>query len=522
MTLIKAENRELTHSRYSSTKGIPTTSPKTRGTGLLLGTDFRHAVEFSRSGRTAIRPSRAFVTGGLSNPYIALGCSPLRGPIRCPPGPARCMGNSTRSFRVPQGGPSAGPALSDVDHNTGPPPDLPVTAATCVSGRLPDGGPTDLLSVGQGSQLGRRQGASRSVRPASRRESGGTSGDPTWAELDADARAHGLGRLGDAVLPGALAGPTHHHQVPVTQREPEAPRAPARRAEHERPRGAERDDRDQRVRGAAPADPVAVPGDAVATVPVEAHADRDEVLAQFGAVVPVELRPRLRQQRVRQFLVTPVVPEQARHGDLALVHLPAVLPPGDVAEQVLQHRVGPGDPAGQVIHPGTATELVSHDPAGQWGERRLLGEIPHRGLVHERHGGTLPRFRTCVRKAVDAPSRGTAPSRRGAGALFRRSAPGRTAAPPGPPPRAGGGGGPFSGGPPPGQRAPPRGPRPAAPPPPRRSWPRGSRPGRPRGAPPPPPTRAARAGPHRRRSAPTHPPAGRRCCRPDVRWARRG
>src|SRR4051795_10659373 len=57
MTLIKAENRELTHSRYQSTKGIPTTSPKTRGTGLLLGTDFRHAVEFSRSGRARTRPS---------------------------------------------------------------------------------------------------------------------------------------------------------------------------------------------------------------------------------------------------------------------------------------------------------------------------------------------------------------------------------------------------------------------------------------------------------------------------------
>src|SRR3954468_22028695 len=66
MTLIKAENRELTHSRYQSTKGIPTETTGS-GTGLLLGTDFRHAVEFSRSGRTAIRPSRAFVTGGLSN-----------------------------------------------------------------------------------------------------------------------------------------------------------------------------------------------------------------------------------------------------------------------------------------------------------------------------------------------------------------------------------------------------------------------------------------------------------------------
>src|SRR3954467_11098812 len=64
MTLIKAENRELTHSRYQSTKGIPTTSPKTRGTGLLLGTDFRHAVEFSRSGRAETRPFRASILAG--------------------------------------------------------------------------------------------------------------------------------------------------------------------------------------------------------------------------------------------------------------------------------------------------------------------------------------------------------------------------------------------------------------------------------------------------------------------------
>src|SRR4051794_34382596 len=371
------------------------------------------------------------------------------------------MENSTRSFRVPQG--ALPPVLLCPAWSTTRArrqafrlPPRPASPAVCLT----RAGRSALRPTGP--QLGRRQGASRSVRPASRQESGGASGDPTWAELDADAWAHGLGRLGDAVLPGALAGPTHHHQVPVTQREPEAPRAPARRAEHERPRGAERDDRDHRVRGAAPADPVAVPDDAVATVPVEAHADRDEVFAQFGAVVAVELRPRLGQQRVRQFLVTPVVPQQARHGDLALVHLPAVLPPADVAEQVLQHRVGPEDPAGQVIHPGTATEIVSHDPAGQWGERRLLGEIPHRGLVHERHGGTLPRFRTCVRKAVDARSTGTAPCRRGAGALFRRSAPGRTATPPWP--------------------------RPVAAPAPRRSWSSGSRPGRPRGAPAPTPT----------------------------------
>src|SRR3954447_18957230 len=115
MTLIKAENRELTHSRYQSTKGIPTTSPKTRGTGVLLGTDFRHAVEFSRSGRTAIRPSRAFVTGGLSN-HTSHSDVPRSG-VRSGalPGRRGAMKTNPEAFGAPQGAPSAGPALSDVE-----------------------------------------------------------------------------------------------------------------------------------------------------------------------------------------------------------------------------------------------------------------------------------------------------------------------------------------------------------------------------------------------------------------------
>src|SRR3954453_17386164 len=63
MNLIKAENRELTHSRYQSTKGIPAETTGS-GTGLLLGTDFRHAVEFSRSGRARTPGLPAFVRGG--------------------------------------------------------------------------------------------------------------------------------------------------------------------------------------------------------------------------------------------------------------------------------------------------------------------------------------------------------------------------------------------------------------------------------------------------------------------------
>src|SRR3954469_1698924 len=137
MNLIKAENRELTHSRYQSTKGIPTetTGP---GTGLLLGTDFRHAVEFSRSGRAAIRPSRAFVTGGLSNhtSHSDVPRSGVRsGALPGRRGAWRTVHEAFGSRR----GPSAGPALSDVEHDTRPPPGLPVTAATCVSGRFPEG-----------------------------------------------------------------------------------------------------------------------------------------------------------------------------------------------------------------------------------------------------------------------------------------------------------------------------------------------------------------------------------------------
>src|SRR3954449_6793483 len=138
MILIKAENRELTLS-ISINQRNPSHEPEDPRHGLLLGTDFRHAVEFSRSGRTGIRPSRAFVTGGLSNhtSHSDVPRSGVRsGALPGRRGAWRTVHEAFGSRR----GPSAGPALSDVEHNTGPPPDLPVTGATCVSGRFPDGG----------------------------------------------------------------------------------------------------------------------------------------------------------------------------------------------------------------------------------------------------------------------------------------------------------------------------------------------------------------------------------------------
>jgi hypothetical protein len=54
----QAENRGYWHPRYQSTKGTQTRTRRPRH-GVLLGTDFRHAVEFSKSGRTRTRPSQA-------------------------------------------------------------------------------------------------------------------------------------------------------------------------------------------------------------------------------------------------------------------------------------------------------------------------------------------------------------------------------------------------------------------------------------------------------------------------------
>src|SRR3954454_18337088 len=62
---------------------------ETHKKGLVLhGTDFRHAVEFSRSGRAASRPSRASVTGDFSHGTPPAGVF-TRWVLRGPGGPWR-------------------------------------------------------------------------------------------------------------------------------------------------------------------------------------------------------------------------------------------------------------------------------------------------------------------------------------------------------------------------------------------------------------------------------------------------
>src|ERR1022692_910810 len=111
------------------------------------------------------------------------------------------------------------------------------------------------------------------------------SADSARPELDADTRSGRAGGLGYGVLPGALATAAHHQEIAMAEVMAQR-RAAAARAEQQRARRADRDDRDHGVRGLAASDGVAVPGDAVLAVPVQAQAGGPERLPQLRPVKP--------------------------------------------------------------------------------------------------------------------------------------------------------------------------------------------------------------------------------------------
>src|SRR3954447_5937551 len=86
-------------SRYQSTQRNPQK-------GLLLGTDFRHAVEFSRNGRTPTRPLRASSMAEVL-PYPASEQPPRREPPGWPPGPRGASRTIHDSGGPRTGGPPA-------------------------------------------------------------------------------------------------------------------------------------------------------------------------------------------------------------------------------------------------------------------------------------------------------------------------------------------------------------------------------------------------------------------------------
>ena len=139
--------------------------------------------------------ARPFSVAVISTVHRAPQRSDLGGPSGGFPGPAarsvlaRCRENSTRAPEGVHGG----------SRTAGP-------------------GPRSASRRGSGTRLAQALG-STGRRPLGARAG---SGDAAGPELDAHPGAHGLGRLGDAVLPRPLAGATHDDEVPVSQREAQA------------------------------------------------------------------------------------------------------------------------------------------------------------------------------------------------------------------------------------------------------------------------------------------------------------
>src|SRR6476620_4809796 len=103
MILIAAENQELALLISINQRNPSPHHTKQQEHGVLLGTDFRHAVEFSKSGRAETRPFRASLLAGC--PTLRRFPAPPAGDVvRRPSRAARRMENSTRAARLPAGG----------------------------------------------------------------------------------------------------------------------------------------------------------------------------------------------------------------------------------------------------------------------------------------------------------------------------------------------------------------------------------------------------------------------------------
>ncbi len=147
-------------------------------------------------------------------------------------------------------------------------------------------------------------------------------------------------------------------------------------------------DRDHGVLPVAPADPVAVPGDAVPPVAVVAEPGRDERLPELARVVRAERLPGPGQDGVGQRPVLPVVREQARYGDHPLVHLPLLGLPGHLRHQLFEQLVGAGQPPRQHVDPRAVAEHGAPD-GRQRVQADLVGLVEEGALKVDRHGLSL-------------------------------------------------------------------------------------------------------------------------------------
>src|SRR4051794_38988081 len=101
MNLIMAENRGLTPA-ISINQRNPHRHPTNEAPAreLLLGTDFRHAVEFSRNGRAETPPQRASLQANLSN---VSPCCATVSPREDPPADLPARAAQRRPYTIREG-----------------------------------------------------------------------------------------------------------------------------------------------------------------------------------------------------------------------------------------------------------------------------------------------------------------------------------------------------------------------------------------------------------------------------------
>ena len=205
---------------------------------------------------------------------------------------------------------------------------------------------------------------------------------------------------------------------PMTSRSPwptsnrsEPPRPPAptpaasipphpSRPQQQRPRRAQRHDRDHGVLMLAAPDGVAVPGDAVPAIPVQAQSSRAERLAELRSVVRVQRLPGGGEHRVGQRLVLTVEAEQPGNRHHLVVHVPFLRPPRNPLDQSPERRSRTRQPPGAHVDPGAVRQWRPPDRRPERAERGLVTQVKQRFLDRDAHAASLTRIQTHIRSRI--------------------------------------------------------------------------------------------------------------------------
>ena len=205
--------------------------------------------------------------------------------------------------------------------------------------------------------------------------------------------------------------PTSNRSEPP--RPPGPRRATASRPQQQRPRRAQRHDRDDGVLMLAAPDGVAVPGDAVPAIPVQAQSSRAERLAELRSVVRVQRLPGGGEHRVGQRLVLTVEAEQPGNRHHLVVHVPFLRPPRNPLDQSPERRSRTRQPPGAHVDPGAVRQWRPPDRRPERAERGLVTQVKQRFLHRDAHAASLTRIQTHIRSRLprDPPSRRPRPGR---------------------------------------------------------------------------------------------------------------